>query len=95
MKDMSREIVEVSRSLVRRVHVKRYMINGHNPDAKNHYSPWPTEWPNRTISNVLYSPNHGNFPPILIEVQHMVDIDLVLGIVTYTIPFIVNISKFL
>ncbi|KAG2224029.1 hypothetical protein INT45_009615 [Circinella minor] len=58
------------------------------PNGKNHYLPRPTEWPNCTISDVLYlpnSPNQGNFPPILIEVQHTVDNDFVLRLMTYAI----------
>ncbi|CEI96304.1 hypothetical protein G6F70_000610 [Rhizopus microsporus] len=41
------------------------------PNSKDQYSPWPTEWPNRTVSDILYLPNSSedNFPPILIEVQ--------------------------
>ncbi|KAI7859344.1 hypothetical protein BDC45DRAFT_497398 [Circinella umbellata] len=58
-----------------------------NPNARNHYSPRPTEWPNPTISDVLYLPNspNDNFPPVLIEVQHMVDNDFILRLMTYAI----------
>jgi hypothetical protein len=54
------------------------------PDAKNQYTPWP----NRSISDVLYLPNSqndGNFPPVLIEVQHTIDNDFVLRLMTYAI----------
>ncbi|KAI9485850.1 MAG: hypothetical protein EXX96DRAFT_546724 [Benjaminiella poitrasii] len=58
------------------------------PKGKNNYSPWPTEWPNRTISDVLYLPNSpqdDSFPPILVEAQHTVDNDFVLRIMSYAI----------
>ncbi|KAI8982368.1 hypothetical protein BDF20DRAFT_1000335 [Mycotypha africana] len=59
-----------------------------NPSAKDQYSPWPTEWPNGSISDVLYLPNtfdDGNLPPVLIEIQHTVDNDFLLRVMTYAI----------
>lgn len=60
------------------------------------YSPWPTEWPNRTISDILYLPisqQNGSFPPILVEIQHTVDNDFILRLMSHAISLYRQYNK--
>lgn len=54
-------------------------------EAKDQYSPWPTQWPNGQISDIAYMPNHSNqaFPPITVEVQQVIDLKSMFQIISY------------
>ncbi|KAI9344133.1 hypothetical protein BD770DRAFT_301271, partial [Pilaira anomala] len=57
-------------------------------EGKGNYSPWPTEWPNGTILDILYLPItqlNGSFPPILVEIQHTVNDDFILRLMSSAI----------
>lgn len=57
--------------------------------AKDNYTPWPTEWINNTKSDILYVAknftNDNSFPPVLVEIQHMVDTDFIIRLMDYSI----------
>ncbi|KAI9490306.1 hypothetical protein BDB00DRAFT_769137 [Zychaea mexicana] len=58
-----------------------------SPEAKKQYSPWPTEWVDGNRSDVLYIPNTHNdeLHPIIVEVQHTVNNDFILRLMSYAI----------
>ncbi|KAH8554511.1 hypothetical protein BGW37DRAFT_402956, partial [Umbelopsis sp. PMI_123] len=48
----------------------------------------PTEWPNRTRYDVVYMPNSDTILPILVEVQHTLDNNFIVRLMSYGISAI-------
>lgn len=51
--------------------------------AVGNYWPRPTEWPNGTRSDVLYATENSEMPPVLVEVQNVVDEKFIHRVVRY------------
>ena len=53
-------------------------------EAVEHYTPRPTEWPDGTRSDVLYAADEKAFPPVLAEVQNVVNDEFMHRLVLYS-----------
>ncbi|KAG0164093.1 hypothetical protein DFQ28_003112, partial [Apophysomyces sp. BC1034] len=57
------------------------------PEARSLYSSRPTEWSNRSRSDVIYaaSVSSDNLPPVLVEVQHTINLEFIDRLLNYAL----------
>ncbi|KAI8329859.1 hypothetical protein BC941DRAFT_486844, partial [Chlamydoabsidia padenii] len=55
-------------------------------EGRDHYNPWPPQWPNGKISDIVYMPAYDaprKYPPIIVEIQHTVDVAFMFRLMSY------------